>query len=151
MALNSLLVWIMNCLWKQLGKELHWWKVITQRHTCIIQTLAICNRQICIVTVTRGKFLQNFISSRDRPVKSTETRQGYKYTRLPYLRTMAERKTRNLPYTCCIRSRCRVVFLRVYISALFLYFLLEIKFCRKFFPSVVGLGVRRTSNETRKA
>ena len=41
---------------------------------------------------TREKFLQNFISSWDGPVNSTETRQGWKHARrLPY-GTMPEKK-----------------------------------------------------------
>ena len=68
-------------------------------------------------TETRGKkFLQNFVSSRGRLVKSTETRQGWKYPRrLRYYEMMVEKKgkkstqhlTRRLSYPC----RCRVVFL----------------------------------------
>ena len=52
---------------------------------------------------------------------------------------MKERKE-DYPTSAKIHTRCRVVFLRSFISALFLYFfsapsLLEIKFYRNFFPS----------------
>ena len=55
------------------------------------------------------KFLWNFISSRDGAEKSTE--QG-----------RDERTQEDNPTSAKIHSRCRVVFLRSFISALFLYF-----------------------------
>ena len=70
------------------------------------------------------KLLPSFLSGRDGPEKSTETRQRWKHIRrLPYYGMLAEKKTRSLPYICCIYSRCRLVFLCSFISALCLYFL----------------------------
>ena len=92
-------------------------------------------------TTKLGK--KKFISSKDVLVKSTETGQRWKHARrLPYHRTMAEKKDKDtLPKTRTIRlytlQRCRVtsclsfppsfcskvIFLGDFISALFLYFL----------------------------
>ena len=67
-----------------------------------------------------GKFLQNFTSSRDEPVRSMETRQGRKQERrLPYYRTTVEKKDKNTTVHLFCTS---VVFLCVFIPALFLYF-----------------------------
>ena len=57
---------------------------------------------------TREKSLQNNISRRDGPVKSAETRQGWKCENRPsYHRTIMV----SVPYICCIHCRTKVVFL----------------------------------------
>ena len=71
-------------------------------------------------------FLLNLISSRDGP--ENVQKQG-----------KDERTQEDYPTSGVYFCRCRVVSLRSFISALFLYFsapsLLEIKFYRNFFPS----------------
>ena len=97
-------------------------------------------------------FPKKFISSRDGPVKSTETRQRCKHSRrLPYYGTMAEKRDKttlqcicytkekssrktslqvgmdlktqeDYPTSAKIHSSHRIVFLCSFISALFLYF-----------------------------
>ena len=65
-------------------------------------------------TVLLGeKLVQKLIWSTDGPIKSTETRQGWKHARrLPYFGAMAENKDKNTTlHLLHDSSRCRVVFL----------------------------------------
>ena len=67
--------------------------------------------------ITGGKISENFISVRDVPEKRTETRQE------------------DYPTFAKVHSRCRVVFLRSFISALFVYLFqvhLYLQVCRNF-------------------
>ena len=84
----------------------------------------------------------NFISSRDRPEKSTETRHECT-------------NARRLPYICCVFLAdvgCRVVFLFSFISCLVSIpfsgpSLLERKFCRNFLPSMMKLRIEHAVPE----
>ena len=113
-------------------------RIVRLRQTIyILVLLVLCYSQQCSTVsasvpaqfgyCTREKVLQNFVSSRDGPEKVQK--QGRN-----------ERMQEDYPTSAKIQSRCRVVFSRFFISALFMYIpfsspsLLEIKFCRKFFP-----------------
>ena len=85
--------------------------------------------------------MQTFITSRDGLAKSIETRQGRRHARrLPYYKAMVAVCVEDAGQPSCFSSLpslgSRVVFLHVFITALFASFtgpsLLVTKFCRTF-------------------
>ena len=97
------------------------------------------NHSIVDILLDRPKLtlilLQNLVSSRDVPVKGTETRQEWKYAkRLPYYETMVEKKDKK---TTCYQLGSLLAYS---IIASFLYFLqvhpyLKLSFIETFLPS----------------